>query len=110
MVEVFQMNDEEEHRFWRHNFDKRLDALEVRIDTSFSALKDSLDDLRLAAVRGFPDDDPLGHRRVHENSIKRAEAREKLRNDVVAHVLKGVVWATLVFIGAAVVFYVKATV
>jgi len=102
------MTDEEEHRYWRHNFDKRLDALEVRIDTSFAGLKDSLDDLRLAAVRGFPNDDPQGHRRVHEDSIKRAEAREKLRNEVIAHVLKGVVWAALIFVLAAVVFYVKA--
>ena len=92
---------DDEHRFWRHNFDKRLDALETRIDGSFKDLKESIEDLRDAAVKGFPEDDPIGHRRVHEAYIRKAKLREKRTEEIITNLIKGVVMATLLFIATA---------
>jgi len=85
------ISPDEEHRAWRISFDARL-----------ADLHKSLDDLRDVAVKGFPDDDPLGHRKVHENYIKRAESRQKMYQDVATTTLKGVIWAVLLFVGVAV--------
>ena len=101
------MNDIDEHRYWRQNFDNRLEALEFRLDASFRDIKESIDELRDAAVKGFPDDDPLGHRKVHENYIKKAEARNKLKSEVIAHIIKGISLAAIAFIATAVWAYIK---
>lgn len=99
--------DPEEYRFWRKTFDKRLEALDEKLDNSFGEMKKAIDHLHEAAVRGFPDDDPYGHRRVHENQIKKAETREKIKDDVVGNTVKGIVWVVLAFIGTAIWQYVK---
>ena len=103
------VTDAEEHRFWRMTFDKRLDGIESRLDASFTSLKDSIEDLRTAAVKGFPEDDPLSHRRVHEGYIAEAESRKKIRQEILLNVLKGSVWAALVFICTAVWSYIKGS-
>ena len=100
---------DDETRWWRATFDKRLDTLESRLETSFGELKHSIEDLRAAAVKGFPEDDPLSHRRVHEGYIAEAESRKKIRQEILLNVLKGSVWAALVFICTAIWAYIKGS-
>lgn len=87
--------------YWRQHFDKRIDQIDKRMDELHQMFHQTAKDLRKATTEGFPHDDPRGHREVHENYIKEAESREKLKADLLSHALKGILWAGLMFVGAA---------
>lgn len=59
---------------------------------------------------GFPNDDPHGHRRVHEGYIEEAEARKKLKAAVLEKTLSGVLWTGMAGLGMALWETVKAAV
>lgn len=67
-----------------------------------------------AAIRGidelrgaFPDGDFSAHKRYHEAIIGRVEARARLYEACLTELTTKGLWALLVFLGAAVVYYVK---
>lgn len=78
-------------------------SLEV-IEKDIKVLTDRVDDL----TRGFPNGDPDGHRLYHEASIKRIEARTRFYEALRAELAKQGVWSLIVFLGAAIVYYIKS--
>lgn len=78
-------------------------SLEV-IEKDIKVLTDRVDDL----ARGFPNGDPDGHRIYHEASIKRIEARTRFYEALRAELAKQGVWSLIVFLGAAIVYYIKS--
>jgi hypothetical protein len=84
-----------ECRLLHEQFDRRLEKVEEIVA-----------ELKEKSTIGFPNDDPHGHRRGHEDSNKVAESRQKLKTELITHTLKGLSWATLVFIGISVWNYI----
>lgn len=78
-------------------------SLEV-IEKDIKVLTDRVDDL----TRGFPNGDPDGHRLYHEASIKRIEARTRFYEALRAELAKQGLWSLIVFMGAALIYYVKS--
>ena len=78
-------------------------SLEV-IEKDIKVLTDRVDDL----TRGFPNGDPDGHRIYHEASIKRIEARTRFYEALLAELAKQGLWSLIIFVGAAVVYYIKS--
>jgi hypothetical protein len=80
-------------------------TLEV-VEDKVNVLIERVDDL----ARGFPQDDPDGHRRYHEALIVKAEARARLYEKLLEELAKKGLWALLVLIGVAVWQYFKSQV
>jgi C4-dicarboxylate-specific signal transduction histidine kinase len=59
-------------------------------------------------AKGFPEDDPDGHRRMHEALIEKAKARTELYRDLQKKLLERGVLAVLGAIAVAIWFYVKS--
>lgn len=78
-------------------------TLEV-VEDKVNVLIDRVDDL----ARGFPDNDPDGHRRAHEAQIRKAEARTRLYEKLYEELATKGVLALIVFIGSSVVYYAAA--
>lgn len=75
--------------------DERHDENVVRIE----ATDEKIDEMRrdLAELkRAFPNEDPDSHRRYHEALIRGAEARSKLWQDLLGHLLKNGIWAGVI--------------
>lgn len=62
-----------------------------------------IDELR----RAFPGGDWDGHRRYHEAVIKRIEAREQFYQDLRTDLATKGLWAVIIALGGAVIFYIK---
>jgi hypothetical protein len=56
---------------------------------------------------GFPSQDYSGHARYHQAVIEEIQSRMKLRQAVIEQVVKGSVWAGLLFLCTAVFTYFK---
>ena len=61
-------------------------------------------------AKGFPGDDPDGHRRAHEALIQRAEERAALYRALREELVKKGLWALIVAIGALVWIGISAKV
>jgi len=72
---------------------------EYKVDAAIRGI----DELRTA----FPEGDLNAHRREHEAVIHRTEARARLYEALLTEVTTKGLWALLVFVGAAVVYYVR---
>jgi hypothetical protein len=46
-------------------------------------------------LKGFPEGDPDGHRRYHEEVIQQMSERRKLRQEILTHLLKASSWPAL---------------
>lgn len=79
-----------------------LEVVEVKVNV----LIERVDDL----ARGFPNDDPDGHRRAHEALIRKAEARARLYEKLLEELAKKGLWALLVLFGIALWQYIKSQV
>lgn len=90
----------------RHSSNPILDAiksvqqsLDVRHSENtghLAALEKKVDKV----LAGFPDGDPLSHRKFHEALIDKAKAREKFWNDLRAKLIERGIWATLLLLGS----------
>lgn len=84
-------------------------TLEVMED-KVNVLIDRVDDI----ARGFPNDDPDGHRRAHEALIKKAEERAALYRAVREELIKKGVWAMVLMLagllGSALLLFIRAKV
>lgn len=68
---------------------------------ALAAIQDKVDKV----LEGFPEGDPLSHRKYHEALIKRAEAKATMYREITADILKKGFWIALVGIGAILVKY-----
>ena len=55
----------------------------------------------------FPGGDFTGHARYHAAVIEELQSRKKLREAVMEQLVKGSVWAGLVFLGTVILTYLK---
>lgn len=83
---------EEGRKIMAQHFDTRFDGLEKIIKS------------------GFPNGDPIEHRKVHEGYIKDAAERSALWRSVREKTLTGVIWGFLILIGGIVWEWFKAEV
>jgi hypothetical protein len=60
--------------------------------------------------KGFPNDDPDGHRRAHEALIAKEEARTQFYEDLRRELAKKGMWALIGLLGVALWQYVKSKV
>lgn len=70
------------------------------LDSRFSELSDMI-------KSAFPEGDPHGHRRSHEQEIREAAGWSKLKADLVSKVMTGGIWGGLVWLAFAVVEAIK---
>lgn len=72
----------------------------VQIDSRFGELTEMI-------KSAFPDGDPHGHRRAHEQEIKDAAGWSRLKADLLSKILTGGVWAGVVWIMFAIIEAIK---
>jgi hypothetical protein len=93
----------------KKDFDERHEENVGRndgINEQLRVLSDKVDDLS----KGFPNNDPDGHRRAHESLIKKNEQRAELYQAIRAELLSNGIWAALGFVALAVWVAFKAKV
>lgn len=78
-------------------------SLEV-VEGKVNVLIERVDDL----AKGFPNNDPDGHRLYHDAVIKRMEARTRFYEALRAELAKQGLWSLIVFIGGALIYYIRA--
>ncbi|WP_186087296.1 hypothetical protein [Burkholderia gladioli] len=88
-----------------HRHVENTTSLQV-VEADLKVLIGRVDDL----AKGFPGNDPDGHRRAHEAMIARAEARARLYDELRAELAKKGLWALLIALGTAVWFWTKTKV
>ena len=72
----------------------------VSLDSRFGDLSEMI-------KSAFPDGDPHGHRRAHEQEIRDAAGWSKLKADLLSKVLTGGVWAGVVWLAFITIDAVK---
>ncbi len=75
-------------------------SLEV-LEQNLKVVIDRVDDL----ARGFPENDPDGHRRAHEAMIRKDEARTQLYQKILEKLVTDGMWAAIVFVIGCIVFF-----
>ena len=90
-----------EDRFEKHDLEKKPVLNEIN---------DKLANLEKLIKDGFPNGDPASHRRVHEQYIVDADARNAMVRGAKQRVLEGALWAALLLFCAAIWDYIKASV
>ena len=68
-----------------------LTALREHIDDRFDSLMEVI-------KSGYPNGDPVEHRKVHEGYIREAKQRTELREAIIKQILTGVAWGTMVLL------------
>lgn len=76
------------------SLDKRHVENVRNIEAGAADIKEVKDQLR-RVLAGFPDGDPEGHCRYHEEVMSELEERKKLWREIRAHILKGGAWAVV---------------
>lgn len=77
----------------------RAEVTDKKVDEAIRRI----DDLHKA----FPGGDWEGHRRYHEAMIERIEKRSKLYDAMLTELTTKGMWALIVFLGGAVLFYIR---
>ena len=90
-----------EAKFEKHDLEKKPVLNEI---------SDKLSSLENLIKDGFPLGDPAAHRRVHEQYIVEANARNAMVQGAKQKVLEGALWAGLVLLCVALWDYIKASV
>ena len=90
-----------EDKFEKYNLEKKPVLNEIN---------DKLANLEKLIKDGFPNGDPASHRRVHEQYIVDADARNAMVRGAKQRVLEGALWAALLLFCAAIWDYIKASV
>lgn len=79
-----------------------------RFTREVNELKAQVNELKIGAGAGFPNDDAAAHRRVHEHYIKEAQDRDAMVRGTKHKVLELTVWAGVLLMANAVWDYIKA--
>lgn len=77
------------------------------VETLLRRILERLDEMERNVKTAFVAGDYDGHRRAHEQFISDLQARRDLRKAVTEQVVKGSVWAALIFIGTATWQYLR---
>ena len=72
------------------------------VEVLLRKILERLDELERNMKNAFVGGDYDGHRRAHEQFILDMQGRRELRKAIVEQVVRGSVWAAVIFIGAAV--------
>lgn len=88
----------------RGAMDASLRAHEAQIVSQIDSRFGELSEMIKSA---FPDGDPHGHRRAHEQEIRDAAGWSKLKADLLSKVLTGGVWAGVVWLVFIIIEAVK---
>lgn len=84
--------------------DERLDDLERFRDVDFKEWKQ---DIERRWNEAFPGGDHAGHRRYHDLMIEQIHDRKRLITAIKEKTISGLVWAVIVFLGFAILAYLK---
>lgn len=92
----FSLREIHEHidRHIESRFDQLSNSMMRQTETQYSALSDLI-------KSGFPNGDPVEHRKAHEQMMRYVEKRERFISDLSMHLAKGGVWALAVFMGVS---------
>ncbi len=72
---------------------------QARQEAILAEMRSGNEELRKLILAGFPDSDPAGHRKHHEESIEFYKDMKDLAKEVRNHTVKGVIWAALILVG-----------
>jgi len=81
-----------------------------RQDLMMREMREGITRLEELILAGFPDNDPVAHRKYHQDSMEFYRDMKDLAKEVRNHTIKGVVWAALILVGLAVWQLVKVKV
>lgn len=92
---------------WRHEDREELAAKHAENAARMEAFDRELKAMSAAVKLGYPEGDADAHRRYHEALIKKAEARARLYEKLLAELIgKGFI-AFLIFLAGAIGYYLK---
>jgi hypothetical protein len=74
------------------------EALDVHEERIRTYLDERFEELEKVFSSGFPGGDPHGHRLAHEEAIRHAGDRRKLKAEVTTKVFTGGIWAAIVWL------------
>lgn len=91
----------------RHEISQRhvenTSSLEV-VEGKVNVLIERVDEL----AKGFPEDDPGNHRRLHEAQARKEEARARFYEDLRGKLVERGLWALIAMLGTALWFFVTS--
>ena len=109
------MKDSDMEILTKREFEERLSAFRLStadaINTRFELLEkriiEKLEELNKTLLSGFPNDDPVEHRKDHETNIKLDNEKNELYKNVREKVITSAVWGMVVMISLALWEYLK---
>ncbi len=109
------MEDSDLDILTKREFEERLaafrlataDAINSRFELLEKRIIEKLEELNKTLLSGFPNGDPVEHRKDHETSIKLDNDKKELYKNIREKVITSAVWGMVVMIGLAVWEYIK---
>lgn len=89
----------------RHELEKSKDI--EHFEREIESLKKEIKELEALIQSGFPNGDPLSHRKVHEEYIREAEDRKSMLRGTKHKVVELSAWALILLLANAVWDYMK---
>lgn len=91
-------------RDFRKDFDEHIEE-----ELNLHIQKDAMHDTQLEKLQQnlVPYGDLAGHKTFHQNEMEKRKDTAEIKKDVVSHVLKGIIWASIVGVIYAIWEYLK---
>lgn len=89
------------------HIEKKIEPLRRAIEDNEKAAERRHRELIDMVKSAFPDDDPIGHRKEHEEKKREHEEARKARNEIIVKVVSSAVWTVIV--GSAIGFWTWLT-
>lgn len=109
------MKDSDMEILTKREFEERLsafrsstaDAINTRFELLEKRIIEKLEELNKTLLSGFPNSDPVEHRKDHETNIKLDNEKNELYKNVREKVITSAVWGMVVMISLALWEYLK---
>ena len=109
------MKDSDMEILTKREFEERLsafrsstaDAINTRFELLEKRIIEKLEELNKILLSGFPNGDPVEHRKDHETNIKLDNEKNELYKNVREKVITSAVWGMVVMISLALWEYLK---
>ena len=85
---------DEEYKKWMETIATSLELIRTELSENTRSISQIL--------KGFPESDPDGHRRYHEEVLLQMSERRKFRQEIMTHLAKASAWPALLAITYAV--------